>query len=479
MRFRETDELGSAPLEVDGAADSDGVAIRLPFADAGPVLRKAVRDVLRSSEPSYERVVVSVCGINVLGWLTANPNEKRLFWSSRNGDGAHGGVGVADRVAAGTSGTLEELREQVESRLFELPPDVRYYGGLRFDLGQPTSAEWQSFGNFEFVLPRVEVRESDAGTIVCVNLTPVDWEQPDEIARALDNVVFSQAPTGDLPSPVFREDIPNQTGWRANIEWALAAFSRSRLAKVVLARRATLGFEDVVSSTALMDELIASTTNCYHFMFQAPDGASFVGASPERLFKLDGRHVWSEAVAGTRPRGDTAGADAELCKELLLSEKDQREHVYVRQSIKETLSALCSELHVDASASEMRLTRGRHLVSRVEGRVEDGVSAIDLLIGLHPTPAVGGYPTPDAMEAIARLEGFDRGWYAAPVGWISRDCAEFAVAIRSGLVDAKKVSLYSGAGIVGGSTAAGEWAEIEDKIADFVSVFGTDGTAIE
>jgi menaquinone-specific isochorismate synthase len=124
----------------------------------------------------------------------------------------------------------------------------------------------------------------------------------------------------------------------------------------------------------------------------------------------------------------------------------------------------------------MRLSRGRHLVTRVEGVASEGVGAAELLNGLHPTPAVGGYPTEDAMVAISKLETFDRGWYAAPVGWIAADAAEFAVAIRSGLVEGKKVSLYSGAGIVGGSTADGEWSEIEDKIEDFISVFGTNGT---
>src|SRR5690606_19268372 len=144
---------------------------------------------------------------------------------------------------------------------------------------------------------------------------------------------------------------------------------------------------------------------------------------------------------------------------------------------KEVLTKLCSELQVDASASEMRLSRGRHLVTRVQGIASEGVGAADLLTGLHPTPAVGGYPTEDALTAIAGLERFDRGWYAAPVGWIAANAAEFAVAIRSGLVEGKKVSLYSGAGIVGGSTPEGEWSEIEDKIQDFMSVFGTNGTA--
>jgi menaquinone-specific isochorismate synthase len=93
---------------------------------------------------------------------------------------------------------------------------------------------------------------------------------------------------------------------------------------------------------------------------------------------------------------------------------------------------------------------------------------------LHPTPAVGGYPTSAALTAIRDLEPFDRGWYAGPVGWVGSRGAEFAVALRCGLVRGSSLSLYSGAGIVEGSHPAEEWNEIEQKISDFIRIFGLD-----
>ena len=468
------------------------------FAEAGSTLESAAVRVVKSSPPGYRRIEAPILpdtsGIAdgspsaLLSWLAANANQRRVFWSGRETKPATGGVfagvGVAELVTDevdgvhglsrnGSNGVARGLVvvEDLRKRLAGIPPGMRYYGGLRFDLGMQVSDEWSSFGRFCFQLPRFEVGTSASGCSAVLNVTPRDWEKPDRISASCASTRFALAETGNVTTPVFRDNHPDIAGWRHNVNWSLDRFSSSRLAKVVLARRATLGFDRRVPPTGLLEQLVASTSNCYHFMFAVGADVAFVGASPERLFKLKGRKVWSEAVAGTRRRGATEGADEELCKELLLSEKDQREHVYVRQSIKETLSGLCAELHVDASASEMRLRRGRHLVSRVEGLAAEGVTAADFLLGLHPTPAVGGYPTVDAMRAIARLEGFDRGWYAAPVGWIGRDEAEFAVAIRSGLVEGKQVSLYSGAGIVGGSTPESEWAEIEDKLADFVSVF--------
>ncbi len=118
----------------------------------------------------------------------------------------------------------------------------------------------------------------------------------------------------------------------------------------------------------------------------------------------------------------------------------------------------------------MKLTRRQHLWTPIEGHLHVHVDDADLLSRLHPTSAVGGEPTTEALRYIAELEPFDRGWYAGPLGWIARDSAEFAVAIRSGLVDGARLALYSGAGIVPGSTPQSEWDEIENKISDFVNV---------
>ena len=90
---------------------------------------------------------------------------------------------------------------------------------------------------------------------------------------------------------------------------------------------------------------------------------------------------------------------------------------------------------------------------------------------LHPTPAVGGFPKYQALELIQQIEPFERGWYAAPVGWVGYDQAEFAVAIRSGLIDRNQLLLFAGAGIVRGSQSEEEWAEIETKICHFTDLF--------
>jgi menaquinone-specific isochorismate synthase len=232
------------------------------------------------------------------------------------------------------------------------------------------------------------------------------------------------------------------------------------------------GFDGDLDPTLLLESLKAATPGGFHFYAEPEDGAAFIGASPERLYRRDGRSVESEAVAGTRPRGVSSEDDDGLRDDLLHSAKDLSEHSYVRTGIQESLAPLCEELQMDQDISDMKLARGRHLRSNVRGTLREGVTDAGLLDALHPTPAVGGYPRGGAMEEIRALEPFDRGWYAGPVGWIGADASEFAVGIRSGLVRGRTLALFSGAGIVAGSVPDQEWAEIEQKIGDFTGTFG-------
>ncbi len=105
-----------------------------------------------------------------------------------------------------------------------------------------------------------------------------------------------------------------------------------------------------------------------------------------------------------------------------------------------------------------------HLVTPICGTLLDGgdgaPTALDLARRLHPTPAVGGTPTEAALDAIRRLEPFDRGPYAGAVGWVdARGDGAFAVALRGAELDGTRALLRAGAGIVAGSDPESEWAE--------------------
>jgi menaquinone-specific isochorismate synthase len=420
------------------------------------------------------RLAIPVGRIDPFRWLSEQRTFPKIYWSGREDRAGVAAVGAADLREAGVSEGVGSL-----SKLLASLPDLggsgaRYYGGARFDpLGKPDE-EWAAFGAYRFVLPRFELHAGDTETTLVCNLVLTrDTEDDSKILQEIEDLSLPEGASGaGLPAPVRREDSPDLRGWRENVERALYAFSEGRLGKVVLARRAEFGFDEDLDPALLLESLKAATPGCFHFYAEPEDGTAFLGASPERLFRRDGRSVESEAVAGTRPRGISTADDEVLRDDLLHSAKDLSEHTYVSKGIREALAPLCDELEIEDHVSDMKLARGRHLRSQVRGTLLDGVTDAGLLDAMHPTPAVGGYPRTGALGEIRALEPFDRGWYAGPVGWIGAEASEFAVAIRSGLARGQTLALYSGAGIVAGSVPDEEWAEIEQKIGDFTGMFG-------
>lgn len=420
------------------------------------------------------RLAVPVGPVAPLPWLREQSLLPKLYWSGRGGESAVAAVGVADLQEGDVPESADSLRKRLSPLLSS--GEVRYYGGLRFDpLGEP-DPEWASFGAYRFVLPRFELHAGKGQAMLVCNLVlPRDTRGQAGILGQAERLSFTQDVSNDaLPQPVSRIDFPDREGWSRNVERALAAFSEGWLDKVVLARRTELAFGEDVDAALLAERLEESTPGCFHFYVEPEVGIAFVGASPERLFRREGRFIESEAVAGTRPRGTSEADDDELRDDLFRSHKDKAEHEYVRVGIGEALGPLCDELEVEGGVSEMKLASRRHMLSRVRGVLREGVADAEVLRALHPTPAVGGYPKEVALAEIRAAEPFDRGWYAGAVGCIGADAAEFAVGIRSGLVRGSKLALFSGAGIVEGSVPEAEWEEIEQKIGDFTGMFGFD-----
>nr|NLU60538.1 isochorismate synthase [Pseudomonas sp. BIGb0427] len=198
-----------------------------------------------------------------------------------------------------------------------------------------------------------------------------------------------------------------------------------------------------------MARLASNDPAAYLFAFRRQQSC-FIGASPERLVKLDGGRLRTLALAGTSRR-DPADPqqDAQLAQALLDCEKNRHEHALVVQIIESGLAPWASQLQVPATPSVQRLSRVQHLSTVIEGRLRPQTSLLQVVEALHPTPAVGGHERQQAMEHIRHCEGFDRGWYAAPLGWLdARGNGEFIVGLRSALLNGEQARLFAGCGIV-------------------------------
>jgi len=222
---------------------------------------------------------------------------------------------------------------------------------------------------------------------------------------------------------------------------------------------------------SLLTQWARHAQECFHFGFQFSPEQSFIACSPERLYRREQCHLFTEALAGTIRRSGDEATDAALAAELLADSKNRLENRLVHADILSRLAPLTT----DATLTEPRILKLRllqHLKCDIEAELKPGVCDWQLLAALHPTPAVGGAPREAALAFIRESEPYDRGWYAGACGMLSRETSEFSVAIRSARITAQGISLFAGAGIVAGSEPAAEWAELDNKIANVLSLLG-------
>jgi menaquinone-specific isochorismate synthase len=415
------------------------------------------------------RVEVSAPGLDPLAWLAAQPEEKRGYWADRDGEREVALVGEADEIKGMSAQDYQAWSSAVAERLERALGDVRYYGGFRFGPWHEKDRAWQPFGAYRFILPRFELARHRGGdTTLALNLVrDAQGHWPSlHLEQLVASGPFYVPPS--LPSVLGRKNEPDAAAWSAAVERALAAIQSGEIAKVVLARRALLLLSAPADPLALLHGIRRESGPCFQFCGSHGAGFAFVGASPERLYRRSGRQLTSEAVAGTRPRGKNADEDARLESDLLHSTKEEQEHRLVRDRIVHDLTALSREVRSLAAPEILKLGRVQHLRTPICAELKPETSDAELLACLHPTPATAGEPVEAALRLLGQWEAFDRGWYAGPVGWVARDAAEFAVALRCGLVAQSNLILFAGAGIVLGSKAAAEAEEIENKLALFL-----------
>jgi len=434
-------------------------------------IQNACQETSHNDSPRMIRCKVEVENVAAMQWLACQSIPIKTYWANRNQEFKMAGLGIAHEISGQETPDLTNLFNELRVLLDPEYPELRYYGGFQFNRGSKPSQEWKSFGAYRFVIPQFELHRSEEGTFLVCNFlqNAENCNPPEGILRQLDEVQFELTLSDwEERTVLHRRDIPDRAEWQSSLDTALEEMGAGKYEKVVLARKATLTFNDPVDPVAYLLRLRRMSEETFNFYFQTDDGHAFLGATPERLFKRQGRTIHTEAIAGTRPRGLTTRDDERYARALLNSEKEVREHSIVVDMIRNVLENHCRDLIVDEEVQITRLSHVQHLCKHFRGELDPETSDADLIEALHPTPAMGGYPTDLALEAIEDLEPFNRGWYAAPIGFVGHDHTEFVVGIRSALIERERVSLYSGAGIVLGSDPAEEWQEIEDKISKFL-----------
>jgi salicylate biosynthesis isochorismate synthase/menaquinone-specific isochorismate synthase len=377
-----------------------------------------------------------------------------VSWRRPDGGESFTGHDVAGVLTGRGAETLDDVqRAQVE--WIGEAPDVPgpWFGGLAFDAERDRGPEWAGFGDARWLLPRVAIAER-SGRHFLLAFT----RQAEESAarRELDSVLETAGARrveGDVGETTrFFAPRQERDGWDALLEQALERIRSGAIQKVVLARRMRAVIPRAVQVERLVDSLAARHPSCAIFAIAGADGGWFVGATPETLLRLEGSTVSVDALAGTLAVDQLAPGDKEL-----------REHAFVVEAAKSAIEPLAARLSFDPEPALVRLRHVVHLRTNLEATLRPGVSLTEVVRRLHPTPAVGGTPSAEALRFIRDHEGFDRGWYAGAVGWVGDRAAHLCVAIRSALFRGEEALIFAGAGIVAGSSADLEWDETARK----------------
>ena len=426
------------------------------------------------------RLAVPIKKIDLLAWLKCQPFDKKIYWNDKRENLEVAGIGVADEFTDTKLYDYASVIQRIHKNSSDKCSKCRYYGGFSFYKEESSRDEWESFGAYKFILPQFElIHDVDSDLFIC-NLIHPDEPSLVQLVRNLEQIIFKEADLSEsLPGIADVTYWPGSDQWRDMINSALQDINEGEFDKIVLARKIEIDLLSKPDPFSILSVLRNSNHQTVSFCFQPNQETTFIGATPEVLYRRDGRQIKSEAVAGTRPRGNTPEEDEKLAKDLITNDKELREHFFVTRSLERNLGRLCPQLESSGKVSILKLAQIQHLYVPFSGSLNPNVTDGDILESIHPTPAVGGYPDKTVLQNLHEIEPFNRGWYAAPIGWTATDSATFAVAIRSALIIKNKMYLYSGAGIVEGSSPDKEWEELENKIYHFKKVLGVDGKSLE
>ncbi len=203
----------------------------------------------------------------------------------------------------------------------------------------------------------------------------------------------------------------------------------------------------------------------YSALLEFP-GVDLVSASPELLLSVDGDRLLTEPIAGTRPRGDTPAADAELEADLRSDEKERAEHAMLVDLERNDLGKVCEygTVEVDEYRRVDRYAEVMHLVSLVEGRRRPDVSVADAVAAVFPGGTITGAPKPRTMEIVDEVERTRRGPYTGSIGLFGfDDRATLNIVIRTLVRRGGEYRLRVGGGVVHDSRPASEYQETLDK----------------
>lgn len=407
-------------------------------------------------------------------------DQDRVFWSSTAEDFYIVGVGNSFEICANESRFQETERQWNEllatamiDNPYEVPgTGVLALGGMSFDPKRNPSYLWDRYQSSQFIVPKYMLTKHNGAYYFTVTVQVEIDDDYRQLSRDIDREkqsLFESEVTFPTGASIVAKEEVKKNQWLDIVDQAIEAINNDKAKKIVLAREMRLQLNKSVEIGVMLKKLLHLQTNSYIFAVERGENC-FIGATPERLVSLAGNKLLSACVAGTAPRGRTIVEDDNISNSLLHDDKNREEHGYVVKMIRQAMEQYCKDIDIPSQPVIYPLKNLQHLYTPVTAILKEGYSIFDVIEQLHPTPALGGVPREASLAFIREHECFDRGWYGAPIGWLdSNKHAEFAVAIRSGLIQGDEASLFAGCGIMKDSDPTLEYEETNIKFLPILS----------
>ncbi|MET0306075.1 MAG: isochorismate synthase [Solirubrobacterales bacterium] len=445
-------------------------------------LRDGAELAVERSRRTLVSVTTAVDGLDpcAVAFASRLASDHWFCWEQPDRGFALAALGVAHEASSRGEGRFADVAREClrmnEGAVLDEPPRLPsgagpvWTGGFSFDPQGAGSSPWSSFAPASMILPEASLCRVGDETFLTVNLVVQPGDSAaassDRVAARLASLRLDPLPMLDphlTGRPEIRSVLP-PGDFEAAVDAATDRIAGDETSKVVLAREVTVEASAAHDPAAIFGALREQFPSCFCFCHGTPE-AAFLGASPELLIRRSGAGASTVALAGSTRRSSDPAVDDHLGEQLLRSDKNRREQRIVAERIVRKLRPHSVWVQTAPEPEVVKVANIQHLATPVIAQLAESHSAVELAGMLHPTPAVGGEPWPDAASTIVELERMDRGWYAGPVGWMdATEDGEFCVALRSALLRDREARLFAGVGVVAGSDPAAELEETEVKL---------------
>lgn len=415
---------------------------------------------------------------------------ERTFWKEPVNGESIVGLGVLKTIDSEEKSLKrfqeieQEWKSVLETSIHTMTPESEnvigpiLFGGFSFDPTKEKTDLWSDFPEAKFYLAKYTLCKKSKNLFLTTNLFLTELDHVDQVLKEVERdeeQLFASLKKVKRDSdyePSFRESEVDVENWLKSVETVVSHIKEGKLEKAVLARELKLEADQSFNIHTILENLEKKQPTSYIFAIES-GVSTFLGATPERLIKKDNHQLYSTCLAGSIKRGTTEVEDMQLANELLEDPKNLAEHQFVVDMITKELQDVCMSITKPNQPTIFKARDIQHLYTPIFGEVKDHVHLLSIIERLHPTPALGGFPQNKALEEIRIHEALDRGWYAAPIGWMDGNGnGEFAVAIRSALFKQHEASLFAGCGIVEGSVANKEYDETMIKLKPMLNAIG-------